>query len=421
VNGVTTDYVLDINTGLTQVLQDGTNTYLYGVNRIAQSTTTETEYFLADALGSVRNLTDRIGNITLTQSYSPFGEVLTSTGDGQTDYAFTGEMFDPETGLVYLRARFYGVGDGRFVSRDSWAGNYDTPTTLNRWVYVVDNPINFIDPSGLCPDYDGDGKCDIGWQCEKISDPGHRQLCYQKATCKANICSAPPRFIENNTPIYKAYKQLVETPCKLEGDNLSPWWKTKGALGKENSPLDKTMLIAILVYTEASPIRDLKNIDVGKEWITMAGNRLAYFCENYGGCEISKDGRELQYGLRKFLTFSARYPEYADQTAIDRLAEQLYGSPKWAYEWAKEIVKPRMYDRNKPFGGFNSQSILEQKYFYDQYLKNTNKSTEADGVYFSWGRVGSDERFFGDMFLLTYDQIQYHFTNTDFLIGTTAR
>ena len=49
VNGVTTDYVLDINTGLTQVLQDGTNSYVYGVNRVAQSTSTQTEYFLGDA------------------------------------------------------------------------------------------------------------------------------------------------------------------------------------------------------------------------------------------------------------------------------------------------------------------------------------------------------------------------------------
>jgi RHS repeat-associated protein len=151
VNGVTTDYVLDINTGLTQVLQDGTNTYLYGVNRIAQSTTTETEYFLADALGSVRNLTDGIGNITLTQSYSPFGEVLTSTGEGQTDYAFTGEMFDPTTGLVYLRARYYGVNDGRFVSRDSWNGASVYPISYNKWGYSFDNPLVFFDPSGNKP------------------------------------------------------------------------------------------------------------------------------------------------------------------------------------------------------------------------------------------------------------------------------
>ena len=151
VDGVTTDYVLDINMGLTQVLQDGTNTYLYGVNRVAQSTPTETEYFLPDALGSVRNLMDETAAITLTQSYTPFGEVLTSTGDGQTDYAFTGEMFDPTTGLVYLRARYYGVSDGRFLSRDTWNGASVYPISYNKWGYSFDNPLAFFDPSGNIP------------------------------------------------------------------------------------------------------------------------------------------------------------------------------------------------------------------------------------------------------------------------------
>ena len=43
-NGVAT-----LNAGLTQVLQDGANTYLYGVNRIAQVAETQTGYFLPDA------------------------------------------------------------------------------------------------------------------------------------------------------------------------------------------------------------------------------------------------------------------------------------------------------------------------------------------------------------------------------------
>ncbi|PKO16677.1 MAG: hypothetical protein CVU39_07585 [Chloroflexi bacterium HGW-Chloroflexi-10] len=149
VNGVTTDYVLDINSGLTQVLQDGTNTYLYGINRVAQSTSTQTEYFLGDALGSVRNLVDSTGAVTLTQSYTPYGEVLTTSGTGVTDYAYTGEMYDAGTGLVFLRARYYSVGDGRFISRDIWNGLRSLSQSQNRWAYVINNPIRYYDPSGL--------------------------------------------------------------------------------------------------------------------------------------------------------------------------------------------------------------------------------------------------------------------------------
>jgi YD repeat-containing protein len=77
-NGVTTTYALDLNTGLTQVLADGTNTYLYGNARIAQQSTTMTHYFQGDALGSVRLLTNQNGAVTLARSYEPYGNVLNS-------------------------------------------------------------------------------------------------------------------------------------------------------------------------------------------------------------------------------------------------------------------------------------------------------------------------------------------------------
>ena len=37
---------------------------------------------------------------------------------------------------------------GRFLTRDTWEGDYIDPLSLNRWVYVAGNPINFTDPSG---------------------------------------------------------------------------------------------------------------------------------------------------------------------------------------------------------------------------------------------------------------------------------
>lgn len=79
VNGVPTNYTLDLNpstsfragTGLTQVLSDGTYTYLYGNGRISQSTShpaPSTSYFLTDALGSVRQLVDPTGSLRWSPS-----------------------------------------------------------------------------------------------------------------------------------------------------------------------------------------------------------------------------------------------------------------------------------------------------------------------------------------------------------------
>jgi hypothetical protein len=97
-NGVTTSFTMDLNTGLTQALSDGTYTYTYGLGRIAQfhltpdtGTPDTLEYFLGDALGSVRQLTDAQGQITLAKAYNPYGEVTQSVGTGQSGYGYTNE------------------------------------------------------------------------------------------------------------------------------------------------------------------------------------------------------------------------------------------------------------------------------------------------------------------------------------------
>ncbi len=61
------NYELDLNTGITQVLDDGTYSYSYGLGRISQQQGTTPEYFLTDALGSVRQLVNANTNITITK------------------------------------------------------------------------------------------------------------------------------------------------------------------------------------------------------------------------------------------------------------------------------------------------------------------------------------------------------------------
>jgi RHS repeat-associated protein len=149
VDSVTTNYTLDLNTGLTQVLNDGTTEYLYGNGRIAQ-VNTSAEYFLGDALGSVRQMADANGEITFARGYDPYGVVTYTTGASQTEFGFTGEQYDTYIKLIYLRSRLYSPYTGRFLTKDSWLGDYNKPLSLNHWAYVEGNPINRIDPSGQC-------------------------------------------------------------------------------------------------------------------------------------------------------------------------------------------------------------------------------------------------------------------------------
>ena len=113
VNSVTTHFTVDLNAGLTQVLDDEAFTYLYGNGRLAQYNATGAQYFLSDALGSMRQLVDSSGEVLLARSYEPYGEVLASAGEGTSSYGFTNEY--TRQGLLYLRARWYSPGTGRFI------------------------------------------------------------------------------------------------------------------------------------------------------------------------------------------------------------------------------------------------------------------------------------------------------------------
>jgi RHS repeat-associated protein len=149
--GLAITYTNDTTGDLTQVLvqtdDTGATTYLYGVARIAQQSAASTDYFLDDGLGSVRQLADASGDVTLEKAYDPYGHPLSTLGSGSTRFDFAGEYKDPSA-LIYLRARYYTSRRGRFIQADSWAGNYENPGTLNRFVYGLNAPTLLTDPSG---------------------------------------------------------------------------------------------------------------------------------------------------------------------------------------------------------------------------------------------------------------------------------
>ncbi|HKY84473.1 MAG TPA: RHS repeat-associated core domain-containing protein [Anaerolineales bacterium] len=147
-SGIT--YTLDLNTGLTQVLADGTNAFLYGTSRIGEEQPGGWQYHVGDALGSVRQLADSFAQVQGARTYEPFGSQLSSVGAASSAFAFTGEQVDG-TGLTYLRARYYASDVGRFLSADPLPraprmGRPDTP-----WVYGLQNPVTNVDPTGLRP------------------------------------------------------------------------------------------------------------------------------------------------------------------------------------------------------------------------------------------------------------------------------
>jgi RHS repeat-associated protein len=152
--GVVTNYLADKNRDYAQVLEERdssgniTVSYVYGDDLISQKRSGSVSYYHYDGLGSTRLLTDAAGNVTDTYTYEAFGDLLHRTGTTENSYLFTGEQYDPNAGFYYLRARYYNPEDGRFITTDPWEGNISNPASLQKYIYVQNNPVIFFDPAG---------------------------------------------------------------------------------------------------------------------------------------------------------------------------------------------------------------------------------------------------------------------------------
>lgn len=82
-----------------------------------------------------------------TSSAVWLGVCLESQGSIGTDRLFTGQRLD-STGLYYYGARYYDPAIGRFISPDPVVQDFTNPQTLNRYSYVLNNPLKYTDPSG---------------------------------------------------------------------------------------------------------------------------------------------------------------------------------------------------------------------------------------------------------------------------------
>lgn len=166
-------------TGYAQVLEekDGTGElvarHLYGHDLIASDKRglggspgdLVRSFYNYDGLGSIRGLTDDSGVLQETYDYDAFGTLIgfakrNGAGDleiqnlqspinnPQSAYLFTGEQWDADLGMYFLRARYLNPGSGRFHTEDNYEGRNGEPLTLHKYFYAHANPVMNLDPSG---------------------------------------------------------------------------------------------------------------------------------------------------------------------------------------------------------------------------------------------------------------------------------
>ncbi|AKB28468.1 hypothetical protein MSSIT_1749 [Methanosarcina siciliae T4/M] len=113
--------------------------------RVAKETSESMEWYLSDHIGSTSLMVDENGLEVERTDYFPYGQVRS----GELEkYGFTGQENDADTGLMYYGARYYSPEYRVFVQPDTMLPDPYNPQALNRYSYVLNNPVKYTDPSG---------------------------------------------------------------------------------------------------------------------------------------------------------------------------------------------------------------------------------------------------------------------------------
>ena len=137
VNGTTTSYVWD-GTNLMYEYGATNGSYAYDMTGILQN---GTDTYMKDGHNSVIAKYDNKGNELSSADYDAFGNVI--MGAIEDPFGYCGEYLDSESGLIYLRNRYYDSATGRFITEDPEKDG------VNWYSYCAGNPVMLVDPWGL--------------------------------------------------------------------------------------------------------------------------------------------------------------------------------------------------------------------------------------------------------------------------------
>jgi RHS repeat-associated protein len=185
-------YAYDIDNLIEETNSSGAMVAQYAQNfnidePLAMLRSSATSYYHADGLGSVTSLSNAAGSLAQTYTYDSYGKQTASSGSLTNAFQFTSRESDAETGLYFVRARYYDPATGRFVSEDPsvFEGG------MNFYPYVDNNPINWFDPYGL-------QKRKSRQKPKPPADPCPKEKrCFQLVGWSAGQCRTRPRHDKN--------------------------------------------------------------------------------------------------------------------------------------------------------------------------------------------------------------------------------
>lgn len=175
-----------------------------------------------------------------TFSSLPYGDGLSSSGNAvdATEHHYTGKERDAESGNDYFNARYYGSSMGRFLSPDPFGGHLEYPQSLNKYAYVMNNPLRYTDPTGMdlqevCT---GKGSTTCGkshwWNHERhvgtTDAKGHFHVTHFQTDANGNLAGHNINFNTSGIHIDGNKGEFIAgtDPTRVNGETGTPWADT---------------------------------------------------------------------------------------------------------------------------------------------------------------------------------------------------
>ena len=149
-------------TSTTKFVYEGTNLILeldgngdqkaqnvYGLALTARKVNDKTGYYLYNGHGDVERILDSESNAQLNKYYyDEYGNIKERAGSFSNPFRYAGYYYDEESQNYFLQSRYYRPEIMRFISEDTYRGNYEDPLSLNYYTYAQGNPLIYTDPDG---------------------------------------------------------------------------------------------------------------------------------------------------------------------------------------------------------------------------------------------------------------------------------
>ncbi|WP_016739355.1 MULTISPECIES: polymorphic toxin-type HINT domain-containing protein [Bacillales] len=250
------------------------------------------------------------GNVLNTYDYDIWGNLIADKVKEtiSNPFMYAGEMFDKESGFYYLRARYYDPKIGRFISEDTYKGQVDNPLSLNRYTYVSNNPLKYVDPTGNVQEIHAD------WAPgKKKIDPLVNGLLLGYPEQVQKVMDTEPFTLENLAANAELFISIIPA-VKIEG---------------EVSQLTANGLNKAVKSTTIKSLVDCNCFTAGTKVLTDKGENNIEDIE-VGDRVFSKDEETGEVAYKEVTaTFNHETDEIYQIHVGDQIIESTYNHPFW--------------------------------------------------------------------------------------------